>query len=158
MMKRTFLHPVFALLLIFTVLLAACAPASNEPASTPLPSVTPLPTFAFVQPTEPPSVVTVGAATATSVAAVNEALDPVKVERGKGRYEVLECGTCHGMNGEGTENGSALAGTALSEEAFIDWLRTGGTLGNDHLYSTDRLSDSGGRNLYIYILSLSQGS
>ena len=30
-------------------------------------------------------------------------LDPKLVERGLGRYEALECGNCHGANGEGTD-------------------------------------------------------
>lgn len=93
--------------------------------------------------------------TAAAAGAGEIALDPVAVERGKGRYEALECGSCHGVNGEGTDEGPALAGTELSQDEFITFLRTGGTIGNDHLYSTNRLSESGGRNLYIYVLSLS---
>ncbi len=82
-------------------------------------------------------------------------LDPQAVERGHDRYVALQCGSCHGENGEGTDQGSALAGTALSQADFISFLRSGGTVGSSHQYSTNRLSDSGGRNLYQYVLSLS---
>jgi mono/diheme cytochrome c family protein len=145
--------------LVFVLLLvAACSPRSSA-TQTAAPTVSPtsiLPTHAFQQPTEAPAIATAAAATRTAVAAAPEnALDPQAVERGKGRYDALECGTCHGANGEGTDDGSPLVGTTLDEEAFITFLRTGGTIGNDHLYSTNRLSESGGRNLYQYILSLS---
>jgi mono/diheme cytochrome c family protein len=117
-----------------------------------LPTVTPIPVYEFVAPTEPPQLATVAALTAA--ANTGDSLDPEMVERGRGRYEALECGICHGVSGEGTDEGPALTGTTLSEDDFISFLRSGGTIGPDHQYSTNRLSDSGGRNLYLYILSL----
>jgi hypothetical protein len=45
----------------------------------------------------------------------------------------------------------------VTQDQFIDFLRSGGTLGNAHLYSTNRLSDAGGKNLYLYVLSLGTG-
>lgn len=147
------------LLALLCLLMAACNPRPSV-TQTAEPTVTPttiLPTHAFQQPTDPPALVTSVAATRTAAAAnaPESALDPQMIERGKGRYEALECGACHGANGEGADDAPALAGTTLDEEAFITFLRTGGTIGNDHQYSTNRLSESGGRNLYIYILSLS---
>lgn len=146
------------------LLLAACA---SQPTATPRPTNTPLPVFQAVDPTEPPALATAAAARAAAteaVAAEAVALDPTAVARGQGRWEALECASCHGENGEGgageidgTE-APALIDMELSEDEFIDWLRSGGTLGNDHLYSTDRLSDSGSRNLYQFVLSLGQSA
>jgi mono/diheme cytochrome c family protein len=106
-------------------------------------------------PTEPPQLATVAALTVAAGEAESD-LDPELVERGRGRYVALECGLCHGENGEGTDEGSPLTGLALNEEDFISYMRSGGTLGTDHQYSTNRLSDSGGRNLYQYLLSLNE--
>lgn len=145
------------LLCMVSLVLAGCGGAATD-APTPLPTFTPIPTFQFVPPTAIPAIATAAAATAVAPTAQTTELDPQMVERGRDRYVVLECGSCHGENGEGTENGSALAGTTLSEDDFITFLRTGGGLGNDHLYSTDRLSERGGRNLYAYVLSLSAES
>jgi mono/diheme cytochrome c family protein len=71
---------------------------------------------------------------------------------------VLECGKCHGANGEGAADGPALIGLTLDEEDFISFLHSGGKLGSEHQYSTNRLSDSGGRNLSHYLLSLGSAS
>jgi mono/diheme cytochrome c family protein len=130
---------------------AACSSAA-EP--TRFPTATPIPTYNYTQPTTPPQVATSAAPADATGETIASSLDPVKVERGRDRYTVLECGTCHGENGEGTDQGGALVDTALNEGDFITFLRTGGSLGSAHLYSTDRLSDSGGRNLYQFILSL----
>lgn len=94
------------------------------------------------------------AAAATSTIADSSDLDPVAVERGLGRYQALECGSCHGEAGEGTEDAPSLQTYAADEETFITFIRSGGTLGAEHQYSTNRLSDSGGRNLYQYLVSL----
>ena len=83
-------------------------------------------------------------------------LDPERVERGRDRYVALECATCHGENGEGTEENTALVGLELSEDEFVSFMRSGGSLGAEHQYSTNRLSDSGGKNLYQYLLSLNE--
>jgi cytochrome c553 len=155
MMKRLLL-PVIALALGVIVALSACSSASSTPESTPLPTATIIPTFSFDEPTPAPSVAT--AAAATLAAAGSQSLDPEAVERGQGRYEALECGLCHGTHGEGTDKGTALTTLTLSEEDFISFMRSGGELGTDHQYSTNRLSDSGGRNLYQYLLSLQSES
>jgi mono/diheme cytochrome c family protein len=142
----------FAAFCLLIVTLAACGPAAATPTSQA--TLTAFPTFEFVQPTEAPQVVTVGAATAT--AGSRPAADPADIEAGKGRYVVLQCGSCHGDDGKGTDKGPALAGTKLSQDEFINMLRSGGKLGNSHLYSTNRLSDSGGKNVYLYVLSLGE--
>ena len=138
---------------LFLLLLTACG--SGAKSATAVPQVTPtaFPTYQFVAPTEAPIVLTVVAETAT--VSGNVALDPEKVDLGKGRYTALDCGSCHGDKAQGTDKGSALVGTKLTQDQFIDFLRTGGKLGNAHLYATNRLSDAGGKNLYLYIVSLS---
>lgn len=147
--------------LIIVMALVSCSPQQQTTSSTTEPTITAtafqFPTYAYVTRTEVPQIAT--AAAATAVAATERAsagvLDPVAVERGLGRYEALECATCHGVNGEGVEGeGPALAGTTLSETDFIGFLRSGGTIGVSHQYATNRLSESGGKNLYQYILSL----
>jgi mono/diheme cytochrome c family protein len=159
----------FVFSLIILVTLVSCSPqqqqsqqgnASPTPESAETATTFQFPTYAYVTRTEAPQVAT--AAAVTAIAATERAsggsLDPVAVERGKGRYEALECATCHGANGEGIEGkGSSLIGTTLSEEDFISFLRSGGTIGISHQYATNRLSTSGGENLYQYILSLSVG-
>ncbi|MBL8165050.1 MAG: hypothetical protein JNJ61_23915 [Anaerolineae bacterium] len=138
------------LLLMFGLFLAGCGGAAQTP--TAIPTSTTIPTYEFVEPTAAPSIAT--AAAATAAANASGALDTEAVERGRGRYEALECGECHGANGEGTDEGSAMGIYAGTEEEFIAFMRSGGELGSDHQYSTNRLSDSGGRNLYQYLLSL----
>ena len=148
---------IFSLFMV-ALMIAACggdvsdANGSQQNAPTERPTHTPFPTFAHEQPTVPPQI-------ATS-AAQNEAeematIDPVILERGLGRYEALDCNVCHGEEGVGTDEAPALIGLTLSEEEFIDLMRSGGALGNEHQFSTDRLSARGGANLYQYLLSLS---
>lgn len=54
--------------------------------------------------------------------------------------------------------GKSLLQFSLSEEDFITFVRSGGELGPSHQFSTDRLSSSGSRNLYQYLVSLAQSS
>ncbi|MEZ4672154.1 MAG: cytochrome c [Anaerolineae bacterium] len=131
--------------------LAACGSATQE-APTVAPTFTTIPTYSFDQPTAAASVAT--AAAATQAAGANSGLDPQAVERGRGRYEALDCASCHGDNGEGTDKGSSLITYTADETTFISFMRSGGALGSDHQYSTNRLSESGGKNLYQYLLSL----
>jgi mono/diheme cytochrome c family protein len=140
--------------LALVYVLTACSPPTPTPTSGPVLTTTPIPTFSRDEPTAPPSVATAAAATSTAAAAGSSALDPVVVERGLGRYQALECGSCHGEAGEGTDEGASLQAYTADEETFITFIRSGGTLGTDHQYSTNRLSDSGGRNLYQYLVSL----
>lgn len=136
------------------LLLAACSSAAEPTPTTARPTITPIPVFQYVPPTDAPQFATLSAVTATPVEGVTT-LDPARVERGRDRYVALECGTCHGENGEGTEQGSALTTFTMSEDDFISLMRSGGSIGVEHQYSTNRLSTSGGSNLYQYLLSLS---
>lgn len=137
---------------VLLVALAACGGASNQTSATAAPTNTTIPTYSFEQPTAAPSVAT---AAATLVASSSSGeLNPEAVEKGKGRYEALECGSCHGANAEGTDKGSSLVTYTAEEADFISFMRSGGELGSDHQYSTNRLSETGGKNLYQYLLSL----
>ena len=158
-------HPFLAIILLLcaALVLAGCG-AGQTPATptNPPPTATPFPTFAFVEPTKAQVFEQTGSATApadSSSGATEEdqiELDPVKVSRGQGRYEALDCAACHGAAGVGGDPGGSLLAFAMSEDDFITFVRSGGDLGTDHQYSTDRLSNSGSRNLYQYLLSLSR--
>jgi mono/diheme cytochrome c family protein len=140
--------------LALSLILAACANnGDGGQAATERPTITPFPTFSGLTPTVPAVI-----ATAAANNAAQSDVDPQLIERGRGRYEALECASCHGENGEGTDDGSPLVGLALSETEFTDFMRSGGEMGSDHQYSTDRLSASGGRNLYLYLVSLESDS
>jgi len=138
---------------LLTLLLAACGGKdASAPTAAPR-AVTAFPTYEFVPPTS-----ALIAATAATLPTVSNARDPEKVALGLGRYEALACGGCHGVDAKGTPKGKSLVPTALTEAQFVDFLRTGGKLGNDHLYSSNRLSDTGIKNLYLYIQSLTSGN
>jgi mono/diheme cytochrome c family protein len=142
-------------ILVVVLLVASC---SNQPAGTPIPTRTQIPTFAYVSPTPVAQVVTAvatrPASSATEEAEVAAALDPAAVEAGLGRYTALECAGCHGENGTGGE-APALVGFTMSEDDFVTYMRNGGPLGTAHQYQSNRLSDRGAANLYIYLKSLS---
>jgi hypothetical protein len=134
---------------VVVVLLAlvACAPSILQTPITPV-STGPLST-------EAPRIITIPPEPATPAVG---SLDAQKLDRGQTRYETLECSFCHGENGRGTNRGPALFGTTLSQQDFMIILRTGGPLGSAHVYSTSRLSDADGQNLYLYILSFNGGN
>jgi cytochrome c553 len=131
--------------LVMVFILAACG--TPTPDVTLEPTRTPFPTFEFVAPTNPPVFNATAAANTTSG-------DAELIERGRGRYEALACGECHGANGEGTADGSSLLAFAMNEPDFISFMRSGGTIGSSHQYSTDRLSERGSQSLYQYLISL----
>ena len=161
MTSKNHVSHLAGLLLIGLMILTACGGAndnSNESGESE-PTDTPFPTFEFVAPTNPPIF---GQDAESTDEAGDESeetveLDPKLVDRGLGRYEALECGTCHGVDGEGTDEAGALNSFSMAEEDFVTFMRSGGELGSEHQYSTDRLSQNGAANLYLYLLSLSQG-
>ena len=147
--------------LLLALALSACG--GNQAPATPTdipPTVTPFPTFAFVEPTKPPVFDATADETPANETASEQALelDPKMVDRGRGRYEALDCGNCHGESGEGRDGSNSLLDFALSEDKFITFVRSGGALGTSHQFSTDRLSNSGSRNLYQYLVSIARGS
>ena len=161
MTNRINLYRFVGLLLLAMLLLAACGgqDATADSSATIAPTKTLFPTYSYVEPTNPPAFNQSAESTeeATEEAELTVVLDPKLVERGLGRYEALECGVCHGVNGEGTADIVGLDQLALAEDAFVTFMRSGGTIGSSHQYSTDRLSTNGASNLYQYLVSLSQG-
>jgi hypothetical protein len=150
-MKRNCPRPTaraITCLLIFV--LAACRPAATQ---TP-PTATPFPVFNYVSPT--PQSVFLTEAVQSPTPGGSPTLDPDKVSLGQGRYVALACDSCHGADGKGTDKGSSLIGMTMSQDDFITLLRSGGKMGSSHQYSSNRLSEAGGENLYVYVLSLSQ--
>lgn len=142
------------------LLIAGCSGGTGNTQNTPTTSATSrvnaLPTFSFSQPTEPPQFATVAATLTTNTNSTAEALtlDSEAVERGKGRYEALDCASCHGQSGEGTDQGASLLEYDVSAADFVTFMRSGGSLGTAHQYASNRLSESGAANLYQYLLSL----
>lgn len=159
---------------LFTALIvAACGGGgAGSPAATAIPTSTPIPTYGIAVPTSVLSVATSeatteataeeiveGTAEATeAVVASSGGLDPVLVERGKGRYEALDCASCHGADGSGTDDGVSLITSTQTEAEYIAFMRSGGALGTAHQYPANRLSDTGAKALYQYLLSLRENS
>ncbi len=144
------------ILLLVLVLVTACG-GNQAAAPTPLPSPTPIPTYQYITVTPVAQIATL-AANENAPAAQTEqaaALDPAAVTAGEGRYVALICGSCHGDAGQGGgDQGPALLPVKLNEIDFITLLRSGGKLGSKHQYATNRLSDKGAHNLYVYLESL----
>jgi mono/diheme cytochrome c family protein len=142
------------------VALSACGSGGEKAAR---PTSTTLPLFEEMVPPTVPAIIATAAATSTVGLIDTSALNPTAVARGASSWDRLECATCHGTAGEGGAGAidniqaPSLLNLELTEDEFIDWMRSGGSLGSKHQYSTDRLSDSGGRNLYQYLLSLRAG-
>lgn len=81
----------------------------------------------------------------------------IDLTRGEAAYVKNKCGDCHGAAGEGVaDKGSALAAMELSLTDFDTLLRTGGGLGNSHIFGRSAISPSGMEILYAYVQSLGQ--
>jgi mono/diheme cytochrome c family protein len=95
---------------------------------------------------------TAGQASAQSPITAASAAD---LERGARSYERNQCASCHGEQGEGVAGrGGAIAGTPLSEREFENVLRTGGGLGNTHIFGPSAISPAGMGVLYAYVQSM----
>ncbi len=79
------------------------------------------------------------------------------LDRGARSYTKNKCNECHGEKGEGMagKTTKTIAGTARSAEQFDNFLRTGGGLGNDHIFGPSAISPGGMTVLYAYVKSLS---
>lgn len=152
-----FLLPKIVLALFIPVmLLVACSPSggqNEQPTSAPPATLTTIPFYNFVQPTLPPQMQTLAAATA---AAGNSSGSSTAVSNpGQTIYTTLACNSCHGDKGEGvTDKGKALTSFSMSQDDFVSFLRSGGTVGSTHIYSTDKLSDDDAKVLYTFLQSL----
>lgn len=91
--------------------------------------------------------------TTTNASTQTTTLSP-DLTRGEATYTKNKCGDCHGMAGEGvTEKGKALTDISLTAEEFDNLLRTGGGLGNSHIFGRSAVSPSGMQALYLYVQS-----
>jgi len=96
------------------------------------------------------STVNLTATTSLTAAAPANAATP-DLARGEAAYVKNKCGDCHGAAGEGvTDQGNALTDMTLSYEEFDNVLRTGGGLGNTHIFGRSAVSPSGMEALYAY--------
>ena len=68
------------------------------------------------------------------------------------------CARCHGADGSGTDDGVSLVTSTQTEAENIAFMRSGGALGTAHQYPANRLSDTGAKALYQYLLSLRENS
>ncbi len=89
------------LLITMAVMTLSACSGADQPAATATdapPTATPFPTFAYVEPTKATIFEQTDEDAAAPTADESDAveLDPKLVERGRGRYEALECGNCHG--------------------------------------------------------------
>ena len=74
---------------------------------------------------------------------------------GQRAYEKNKCADCHGAKGEGVaDKGKAIGGTALSLTDFDKMVRTGGGLGNTHIFGRSAVSPKGMEALYAYVQGL----
>lgn len=77
--------------------------------------------------------------------------------RGETAYTKNKCGDCHGAKGEGVaDKGNAITDSTLSLEEFDALLRTGGGLGNSHIFGRSAVSPTGMEALHAYVQSLGQ--
>lgn len=77
----------------------------------------------------------------------------VDLELGRRVYGNL-CAQCHGADLQGTDEGGALAALDMSRDEFTVLLRTGGGLGNQHLFGTTKVSETGIAALFGYLQSM----
>jgi mono/diheme cytochrome c family protein len=95
--------------------------------------------------------------TASVTESASSANTNVDLSVGERSYTKNKCGDCHGAKGEGVaDKGNAIAATSLSLEEFDKVLRTGGGLGNSHIFGRSAVSPSGMEALYAYVQSLGQ--
>jgi mono/diheme cytochrome c family protein len=97
---------------------------------------------------------TVSAAVAGEEAASVPAAPPEVLERGARSYVRNKCGDCHGAQGEGVAGkGKAIVDLMLSEKEFERMLRTGGGLGNSHIFGPSAVSPAGMSALFAFVQS-----
>lgn len=154
-MRKFCFLPLLLILALF--LLAACGGSATPTDSTE--NTASEPTVAPTMPSANFAAVSQSAGVITETIIVSEteraAASSADLERGAAAYTKNKCGDCHGANGEGVaDKGSAIAGTPLALADFETVLRTGGGLGNDHIFGRSAISPSGMAALHAYVQSL----
>lgn len=76
--------------------------------------------------------------------------------RGSRSYAKNKCADCHGDKGEvvAGKTTKAIGGTTLVADQFDIFLRTGGGLGDSHIFGPSAISPGGMATLYAYVKSL----
>ena len=77
----------------------------------------------------------------------------VDLELGQRVYGNL-CAQCHGEDLQGTAEGQALTSFDMPADEFTVLLRTGGEMGNQHLFSTIKVSETGIEAIFAYLNSI----
>lgn len=80
--------------------------------------------------------------------------DAGDLELGQRIYGNL-CAQCHGLDLQGTEEGGFLTNLNMNQDDFTIMLRTGGGLGNQHLFGTTKVSQTGIESLFSYLETFS---
>ncbi len=75
---------------------------------------------------------------------------------GNRSYTKNKCADCHGDKGEvvAGKTTKAIGGTTLTADQFDQFLRTGGGLGDTHIFGPGAISPGGMQALYAYVKSL----
>ena len=181
MFKHATLTPKFAIILMLivcTVVFAACggnsnstgsgsgdnAAAASSDNSAPAVPTMPIPKENFkahaenqitqtisVSSTQPASQTQAATTTTTTTSASADDL-----ARGSRSYAKNKCADCHGDKGEvvAGKTTKAIGGTTLAEDQFDQFLRTGGGLGDTHIFGPSAISPGGMQALYEYVKSL----
>jgi mono/diheme cytochrome c family protein len=150
---------VIIVVIVALCLFAACGGGSNSDApaagSADAPVAPTMPAGQFVAVGEQSGLTKTVTLTTTTATTQTAAAAP-DLARGEAAYTKNKCGDCHGAKGEGVaDKGNAIAGTTMTLEAFDAVLRTGGGLGNSHIFGRSAVSPSGMEALYAYVQSLS---
>lgn len=159
---RHYRSVLIMLVLVVSVLMMAACGRSESSDTTSASAAPPTPTRPFGQFTAvgEQSILT-GTTSVTETAettqtAQTDAAAP-DLTRGEAAYVKNKCGDCHGASGEGVaDKGKALTTVELTLEDFDNVLRTGGGLGNEHIFGRSAISPSGMEALYAYVQSLGQ--
>ncbi len=147
-------HVIIALFLAFC-LLTACGggQSSDEPASglaDSEPAAPAMPAGQF-QAVGEQSGLTKTVTLTTTTATTQTAAAAPDLARGEASYVKNKCGDCHGAAGEGVaDKGGAITEMSLTLAEFDTLLRTGGGLGNTHIFGRSAVSPSGMESLYGY--------
>ncbi|MFN8487827.1 MAG: hypothetical protein U0350_09565 [Caldilineaceae bacterium] len=163
------------ILIVFSVLLAACggnsssgssasgdsgAAASSDSGVTPLPTM-PIPKENFKahsenQITQTISVSSTQPASQTQATTTTTSASADDLARGNRSYTKNKCADCHGDKGEvvAGKTTKAIGGTTLTLDQFDQFLRTGGGLGDTHIFGPGAISPGGMQALYAYVKSL----
>lgn len=160
--KTTSLHRFWIIVAIFLVglLAAACGrsqSSGNSADAAPTAPPLPVPTKNFVAVGQLTVLTNTTTVTETAQTTGTTQTASADLSRGEAAYTKNKCGDCHGAKGEGvTDKGKPVAGTTIPFEEFDKVLRTGGGLGNTHIFGRSAVSPSGMEALYAYVQSLGQ--